>query len=446
METELERLYQQHLGALAEHWQTALVDHQQDAAVLWAGHTENFLFDDQGPMFRANPHLLHWFPHTDCEHAALLVRPGQQPKLYLWQPEDYWHLPPDIPSWCDAHFDVQTYPTAEALQQAVAADSAGTNRLASIGSHQDCQAFQHQHAAHSTTNPSGLMHQLDYQRAYKSTFELACMRLSTQAAVTGHRAAETAFRSQQSEFQINLAYLAASAQSALDLPYGNIVALNAHAGVLHYQHQTHEVPQPYLSLLIDAGARAHGYASDITRTYAKHPGIFADLISALDAAQLSLIDTITPGQSYLSLHEQMHQSVGQILSDSGIVTVSGEQAFAEKITQAFLPHGLGHLLGLQTHDVAGQQVTADGATQAPPTDYAALRLTRTVEEKQVFTIEPGIYFIPMLQAGLAKQGLAKHLNQKLIQELMPYGGIRIEDNVVVGNNKIENLTRNAFGN
>lgn len=444
METQLEALYQQHLDALANQWHTALADNQQDAAILWAGHTENFLFDDQGPMFRANPHLLHWFPHTDCEHAALLVRPGQQAKLYLWQPEDYWHLPPAIPGWCAAHFDVQTYPTVEALEQAVASDSAGTNRLACIGSQQDGQDFQEQHAAHATVNPSSLMHQLDYHRAYKSPFELACMRSSTAAAVAGHQAAQTAFNNKQSEFQINLAYLAASAQSALDLPYGNIVGLNEHAGVLHYQHQTHDVPQPYLSLLIDAGARAFGYASDITRTYSAQPGLFGDLIKSLDAAQLALIATIKPGQSYLSLHEQMHQSIGHILSDAGIVNVSGEQAYDDKLTQAFLPHGLGHLLGLQTHDVAGQQVTADGATKPPPEDYAALRLTRTVEVGQVFTIEPGIYFIPMLQAELATRGKSKLLNTGAIQELLPFGGMRIEDNVVVGIDGIENLTRHAF--
>ncbi|MCL4162298.1 UNVERIFIED_CONTAM: hypothetical protein GTU68_038515, partial [Idotea baltica] len=270
------------------------------------------------------------------------------------------------------------------------------------------------------------------------------MRLSSAAAAAGHRAAEQAFRQQGSEFQINLAYLEASKQSALDLPYGNIVALNTHAGVLHYQHQTQDLPAPYLSLLIDAGARAYGYASDVTRTYASKPGIFADLIAALDDAQRSLIQTIQPGQTYLSLHEQMHQKIGHILSDSGIVKVNGEQAYTDKLTLAFLPHGLGHLLGLQTHDVAGQQVNKDGDTQAPPEDYAALRLTRDVEERQVFTVEPGIYFIPMLQADLAAKGLDKHINQTLLQELMPYGGIRIEDNVVVGANQIENLTRDAF--
>lgn len=444
MDTQLEELYQQHLNALAQQWQTALADSEQDAAVVWAGQTENFLFDDQGPMFRANPHLLHWFPHTDCEHAALLVRPGQQAKLYLWQPEDYWHLPPAIPAWCATHFDVQTYPTVEALQQAVAADCAGSNRLACIGAERDCLAFAQQQVAHASTNPSSLLHQLDYHRAYKSPFELACMRRSTAAAVAGHQAAYRAFENKQSEFQINLAYLAASAQSALDLPYGSIVGLNAHAGVLHYQHQTHDVPQPYLSLLIDAGARAYGYASDITRTYAAKPGLFADLINTLDEAQQNLIATIQPGQSYLALHEQMHQSIGQILSDAGIVTVSGDQAYEDKLTQAFLPHGLGHLLGLQTHDVAGQQVDASGATQAPPEEYATLRLTRTVEVGQVFTIEPGIYFIPMLQAELARQGKSKYLNASAIQELLPYGGIRIEDNIAVGSKHIENLTRDAF--
>jgi len=109
-----------------------------------------------------------------------------------------------------------------------------------------------------------------------------------------------------------------------------------------------------------------------------------------------------------------------------------------------MPHGVGHLLGIQVHDAGGRQINPQGDMQAPPADYPALRNTRTVEKNQVFTIEPGLYFIPQLlnpERGNA-DGTArgKLINWKLIDALIPLGGIRIEDNVLVTATGVENLT------
>lgn len=102
----------------------------------------------------------------------------------------------------------------------------------------------------------------------------------------GHRAAEAAFRAGASEFEIHMAYCRAVGQDANELPYGNIIGLNEHAAVLHYTDLGRTPPQPLRSFLIDAGASASGYASDITRTYAAggHDE-FQAMIEAVDAAQ-----------------------------------------------------------------------------------------------------------------------------------------------------------------
>ena len=199
------------------------------------------------------------------------------------------------------------------------------------------------------------------------------------------------------------------------------------------------------SLLIDAGGSHHGYASDITRTYANSAPEhrkFADLIDAMDDHQQQLVAAVRPGVAFADLHERMHIGLCGVLADAGIVTCSAADAFEARVSEAFCPHGLGHLLGLQVHDVGGHLADAEG-TPAPPADnYPALRFTRQVEEDYVFTIEPGLYFIDSLLQELADRGAP--VDWQVVDALRPYGGIRIEDNVVVTATGADNLTRDAM--
>ena len=290
-----------------------------------------------------------------------------------------------------------------------------------------------------------MINHLHYQRAYKTDFEIDCIRRATEIGVSGHAAAREAFADGATEFQIHTQYLRASEQTAADLPYANIVALNEHAAVLHYQHYDRVAPAALRSFLIDAGARHCGYAADITRTYsARASDRFAELVDALDREQQALVKTIRAGIDYLALHVDMHRRLGGLLAEFQLVKCDAAHAFESGITQSFLPHGLGHLLGLQTHDVAGQQTSADGGQNLPPEEYAALRLTRRCEASMVFTIEPGLYFIPMLLDALRQSPLGREVNWPAVEALMPYGGIRIEDNVLVTNDAPHNFTRVAF--
>ena len=171
---------------------------------------------------------------------------------------------------------------------------------------------------------------------------------------------------------------------------------------------------------------------------------FAELIDALDEKQCAFIADIRPGVSYVDLHERMHRIVGELLARFGLVRCRADAAFETGITDVFFPHGLGHLLGLQTHDVGGWLTAPDGSVSPPPERYPALRLTRPIEARQVFTIEPGIYFIPQL---LDQAGDAPHASEIVwprVESLMPCGGVRIEDNVLVTRDGAENLTRPAF--
>jgi Xaa-Pro dipeptidase len=124
-----------------------------------------------------------------------------------------------------------------------------------------------------------------------------------------------------------------------------------------------------------------------------------------------------------------------------VITLGGQEAVEAGLTHPFFPHGVGHFLGLQVHDIGGRQQSPEGGTLAPPSQYPYLRTTRTIEQNQVFTIEPGVYFIEMLLRP-QREGPKKELfNWKLIQYLFAHGGVRIEDNVLVTQTGHRNLTR-----
>jgi Xaa-Pro dipeptidase len=293
-------------------------------------------------------------------------------------------------------------------------------------------------------NPEKLLNAMYWQRAYKSGYEIESMRQANQKAAIAHHAAEQAFRQGKSELQIHLAYLEASGMLEHQMPYGNIVALNHHAAILHYTECDDKAPAEPRSFLLDAGVTVNGYHSDITRTYAYQQDEFADLIQAMDEMQRTCIQSIKTGQKYLDLHINAHLQIGEIISQFGFVNMSAEAMLESGISATFFPHGLGHLIGLQVHDIGGQFADISGAANPPPDTHPFLRSTRSMEIDMAFTIEPGLYFIDSL---LTAQRNGKHhqaFNWSKIEAFMPYGGIRIEDDIVIQQDGVLNMTRDAF--
>ncbi len=436
--------YDRHIETLETRWSETLTRAGFDAALIPAGTPQSYLFDDQAPPFRPNPHFQQWVPYDGTPHGMLLLAAGRKPQLFLFQPADFWHAPADLPTWIADQIDTRAYGDLEQLHNDVYAECNKFKNLCMVGEADDDKPL-------GVLNPPSVLAPMDYVRADKTAFELACLRHATEVAVRGHRAARDAFSAGASEFEINAQYLLASRQHATELPYPNIVALNDHAGTLHYQHYDRTAPEPYLSFLIDAGARSNGYAADITRTYVSESApesaaadTYRALIKGLDDAQRAVCSTLKPGIEYLELHENMHGRIAELLAAAGVFRCSGAAAIDAGLTLPFFPHGLGHLIGLQTHDVGGHQVSVDGTLRPPPDRYPALRLMRTTQPGQTFTVEPGIYFIPMLLEEVREGRHADLVAWDAVDALVPFGGIRIEDNVVITATGHENYTRDAF--
>ena len=217
-----------------------------------------------------------------------------------------------------------------------------------------------------------------------------------------------------------------------------------HGAVLHYTDLDRRPPTQIRSLLIDAGARVHGYASDITRTHSFSDVRFAELIDRVDVLQLSIVDKLRAGVSYSDIHVDTHRMLAEVLVEAELASGDPDTLLATGVTSAFFPHGLGHLIGIQVHDVGGFMQDESGTTIDPPSGHPYLRLTRKLEEDMVLTVEPGLYVIDMLLENLRGTQAEHHVLWDGVDWLRPYGGVRIEDDIRITAAGSENLTRDAF--
>ncbi|EKE68046.1 proline dipeptidase [Gallaecimonas xiamenensis 3-C-1] len=431
----LARLYPDHIAELQKRTKAALARSGYQALAIHAGQQLGVFLDDNHYPFKPNPHFKHWLPVIDNPHCWVIVNGEDKPKLLFFRPVDFWHKVADAPSeyWSE-QFDIVLIDSPAAAAKALPQDK---SRVAYIGEH---QAYA-ESLGFKDLNPEPVLNYLHYYRAYKTEWELACMRKANAIAVKGHLAAKEAFFAGKSEFGINQAYLSATEQGDNDMPYGNIVALNRNAAILHYMHFDRRVPDQSRSFLIDAGASFNGYAADITRTYAREDNAFAELIAAMDQLERDLVAGLKPGLKYAELHHQCHLGVAKILKDFGIIRCDGETALTTGINRAFFPHGLGHHLGLQVHDMGGFMANDHGDKESAPAQHPFLRTTRVVEAGNVLTIEPGLYFIDSLLEEVQAGEHAELVNWDKVEAFKPFGGIRIEDDVIVHGDGIENMTR-----
>jgi len=421
---QLEQAYLAHVANLIERYAPLLETAEVDAVVIHSGSLiKRTEFDDQYWPLRATPHFQHWLPlaQPDC---ALIVAPGNKPTLAWKKSTSYWEVPPEPEN---RHFeralDVRHVDDVEAVKSLVP-----SGRVAFVG-----EARAHARLwgiEDERVNPPTLIGPLDRLRAFKTPYEVLCLAEANRRAAAGHVAALLAFRAGgASELDIHLRFLEATGQDDPETPYKNLVAAGPHAATLHHvSYDKRPSSRSAQSLLVDAGATYLGYCSDITRTWVRGEGAVASAYGALvfgvEAMQQRLCGAVRLGLPYEELHEESHRQVGAILKDVGVAKGSLEEILKADISRSFYPHGLGHSLGLQCHDVGCALVK-------PKQDNPYLRNTSTITEGQVFTVEPGIYFIEGLLEKLRASEHAGLIDWTLVGELVTMGGVRIEDDLVV---------------
>lgn len=434
------KLYPHHIRVLSARYDAALESQGFDGVVIGAGVPMVVHRDDQDYPYRPEPLFMQWASLAAHPGSALVYRPGRSPRLLVLEPEDFWHQAAPIPAgpW-NKVLDIRVMRRRKDLLKHLPVSG---SRLAMLG---DPLQWRGLGLQGKFINPKELLTQLDFDRAYKTPWEVACIQTATDLGLAGHRAVRLAFNAGCSEFEMGLIFLAACGQTDQELPYPAIIATNQNGATLHYQHRNrHRLPaRERHSLLLDAGCTQGGYASDITRTHAARRGEFAGMVRDMDRAQQRLCALVRPGVAFPALQLEAHKEIGNLLARWDLVRMSPEEMVSRRVTDAFLPHGLGHLLGLQVHDVGGGLKGRQGGELSRPKRFPRLRLTRPLAEGMVVTIEPGFYFIDSLLDLLGKSKAGKLVNWRKIAGLRHYGGIRIEDNVLVTGTGYRNLTRES---
>jgi len=432
---QLAQLYPGHLTELQQRSQSILSRENLDGMVIHSGQEIEIFLDDDYYPFKVNPHFKHWLPLVDMPNCWLIVNGEDKPTLIYYQPVDFWHnVVPLSANYWNEFFDIKILTNSSDVAKLLPQDKQG---YAYVGAHiEEAKAL-----GFENIKPQPLLDYLHYHRAYKTPYEHECMRRSNSLAVKGHQAARVAFLSGASEYEIQQVYLNATQHTANETPYGNIVALNKNSSILHYSALNRGLPQAHRSFLIDAGASFHGYASDITRTYSFKRDKFSELIARMDQLMMTAVNGLRPGKSYVDLHTATYRDISKVLQEFDFLTVDADIAVEAGVVSTFFPHGLGHHLGLQTHDVGGFLADDRGSHVNAPPQHAFLRASRVIEANQVFTIEPGLYFIDSLLASLKASTNADMINWANVDAMRPFGGIRIEDNIIVHQSHNENMTR-----
>jgi Xaa-Pro dipeptidase len=427
-----------HLGTLCERTARALQTSGFTSLLVHAGSLLEIFQDDRTYPFEAHAPFKVWVPLQDAPDSFVWFEPGTRPRLIVHQPQDYWYQSAQTPQdyWV-SHFDLRSAPDRAAARALLPHD---LSRTAYIGDALPELASW----GVGAVNPAALMRRLDYVRAVKTPYELLCLREANRLGALGHLAAARAFRAGGSEFEIELAFLKACGLREQELPYNPIIALNSGGAVLHYQVLQKRPPPERYSLLIDAGAEFAGYASDITRSYSAEDADFAALIARLDRMQQALCARVRAGVDWRDIHLLAHRLTAEVLREADLILCGVEEALEREVTSVFLPHGIGHLLGLEVHDVGGFWRSPEEGDIPRPAGHPYLRLTRTLEAGFVVTMEPGIYFIDQLLETARADQRAALINWSRVAQLGRFGGIRIEDDLAVQRGGCENLTRDAF--
>ena len=282
---------------------------------------------------------------------------------------------------------------------------------------------------------------ITFCRCIKTDHELDLLREAARVNNIAHLEAMKALKPGMHEYEMKGVFDYHQTSNGLLQPaYTGIHAGGTNSAILHYVENKDKINDGEL-YLIDAGYECEGYASDVTRTYPANGRFSGDQAAiyqiVLDALN-QCIENVKPGVKMEDLHMGASRIILQGLKELGVVKGGIDDMMENNIFALFFPHGLGHFLGLDTHDVGGYP---QGVERIDRPGIKFLRVRRELMPGMVITIEPGIYFIPaLLKPALESAEQAKYLNADKVESLLNFGGIRIEDNLIITEEGYENLT------
>jgi Xaa-Pro aminopeptidase len=278
-------------------------------------------------------------------------------------------------------------------------------------------------------------------RRRKDAVELDRMRAAARATRAAFAAVVPLMREGVSEREAQVELEAeAFRHGAEAMAYDTIVGGGVNSAVLHFAPTARRFGAGEL-VLIDAGAQYRGYASDVTRTYpvgGRLDSLQQELHAVVHSAQRAAIQRCRPGVEWRDVHLTSALTIAEGLADCGFLRGDPASLVESGAAALFYPHGIGHLVGLGVRDAGGTPLRE---RRNDPRPYPNLRIDLPLEAGMVVTVEPGVYFVPAL-LGDPEQRLAHRdrVAWDRVDELLGFGGIRIEDNLLITDDGHENLT------
>ncbi|MCJ1395944.1 hypothetical protein MMC18_008830 [Xylographa bjoerkii] len=286
---------------------------------------------------------------------------------------------------------------------------------------------------------TGLKEAIEECRVVKDEYEIALIRKANEVSTIAHTAVLKAIKHAKNERELEAVFLERCiANGAREQAYHGIFASGTNAATLHYQKNDEELAGR-LNLLLDAGGEWRCYASDITRTFpisgrfSKESREIYDIVLRM---QRECTEMLKDGVSWNHVHARAHEIAIEGLLDLGIMRGGKKEIFEKRTSVAFFPHGLGHYLGMDTHDTGGHADYEDKDGM-----FRYLRVRGKLPAGSVITVEPGIYFCRFIVEPYLDDPVHKeYIDKEVLDRYWGVGGVRIEDNVLVTRNGYENLT------
>jgi len=295
-------------------------------------------------------------------------------------------------------------------------------------------------AERATQRGAELRFALNDARRPKDAVELERMRAAQRATREAFATAVPLLREGVSEREVQIELEAAALRAGGDaMAYDTIIGGGPNSAVLHFLPTPRRFATGEL-VLIDAGAEVSFYASDITRTYPVGGRLDpeqAELHALVKAAELAAIERCTPGTEWRDVHRTAALTIAEGLVAHGVLRGDPESLVQSGATFLFFPHGVGHMVGLGVRDAAGP--LASRRHDPPP--FPNLRIDLPLQTGMTVTVEPGIYFVPaLLNAPERRRRHRDEVDWDRVDRLLGFGGIRIEDNVLVTEAEPEVIT------
>jgi Xaa-Pro aminopeptidase len=275
------------------------------------------------------------------------------------------------------------------------------------------------------------------QRSFKSALELTEMEAACDISADMHLAAMQYAKPGMKEYEVAAQVRKVAYEQGGALAYPIILTVNGETLHNHYHGNT---LAPGHLLLIDAGAENDlHYAGDLTRTFpvsSKYSEQQKDIYNLVIKMMDNAIDALKPGITYKEVHGIAAKTLIGGMLDLGILKGNAEEAFQNDVHTLFFQHGLGHMIGLDVHDMEdlGELHVGyeEGTQKSKAFGWKSLRLARTLQTGMTFTVEPGIYFIPtLIDRWYNERKLEQFINYEELLKYKNFSGVRVEDNYVI---------------